>query len=135
MVVGCGSGYSAAAMAQLAGKVVAVEEDPALAAMARRMLAEVGAANVSVVEGKLRDGAPAEAPFDAILVDGAVEEVPDSLVAQLKPFGTLTGIERGERISRAVLYERLDSDASRRPMFEAWAALLPGFERPHVFVF
>ena len=135
MVIGCGTGYSAAIAARLAGKVVAVEEDPALAALAREKLGAVGAVNASVVEAKLREGYPAEAPYDAILIDGAVEFVPDDLIAQLRPAGMLAAIERQERISRAMLYERVGSDAARWPQFEAWATLLPGFERKREFVF
>ena len=93
------------------------------------------AANVAVVQARLTDGYPAEAPYDGILVDGAVEYVPDALIRQLKPGGLLAVIERGERVSRAMLYERVGEDAARRPLFDAWAPLLPGFERKREFVF
>jgi protein-L-isoaspartate(D-aspartate) O-methyltransferase len=135
MVVGCGSGFSAALLARLAGSVVAVEADAGLASMARERLARVGAANVTVVEGPLTEGWPAEAPYDAILIDGAVEVVPDALIAQLRPGGVLAAIVRLERISRAMLYERVGDAATKWPQFEAWAALLPGFERKPEFVF
>ncbi|MGH6924158.1 MAG: protein-L-isoaspartate O-methyltransferase family protein, partial [Propylenella sp.] len=76
LVVGCGSGFSAALLTHLAGSVVALEDDKGLAAISRGRLAELGPANVIVVEGKLTAGWPAEAPYDAILIDGAVEDVP-----------------------------------------------------------
>ncbi len=135
MVVGCGSGYATAILSHIADRVVGLEEDAALAALARQNLQSLGITNVSVVEGKLTDGCPGEAPFDAILVDGAVEVVPDALIAQLKPEGVLATIERDERVSRAMLYERIGADATKRPRFDAWATLLPGFERPRAFVF
>jgi protein-L-isoaspartate(D-aspartate) O-methyltransferase len=135
MVVGCGSGYSAAILAPLAGSVVALEEDPALAALARANLGTLGAANVSVVEGKLVEGCPGHAPYDAILVDGAVELLPDSLLSQLKAGGTLAAIERDDRVSRAMLYEKVGAEATKWPLFDAWATLLPGFERKREFVF
>ncbi len=135
MVVGCGTGYSAAILSHLAGRVVAVEEDKALAALARERLKAVGAANVEVVEAKLTEGCPAAAPFDAILVDGAVEVIPEALVGQLKPGGVLATIERDDRVSRAMLYERVGAEATKWPRFDAWATLLPGFERPRAFVF
>jgi protein-L-isoaspartate(D-aspartate) O-methyltransferase len=135
MVVGCGSGYSAANLAQLAGPIVAVEEDKLLAAMAREILARLGVANVSVVEAKLVEGFPGGAPYDAILVDGAVEVLPDALVAQLKAGGFLAAIERDERLSRAMLYEKVGEKAAKRSLFDAWATLLPGFERRREFVF
>ena len=135
MVVGCGTGYSAALLARIAGSVVAVEENEQLAARAADNLRLLGAANARVVRASLAEGCPGEAPYDAILVDGAVEVVPEALIGQLKPGGQLAVIEREERISRAMLYERFDEGASKWPQFEAWATLLPGFERPREFVF
>jgi len=135
MVVGSGSGCSAAVLAELAGSVVALEEDAGLASMARERLMELGATNVRVVEGKLVEGWPAEAPYDGILIDGAVEVVPDALIAQLRPGGSLAAIVRLERISRAMLYERVGEGAAKWPLFEAWATLLPGFQRKPEFVF
>ncbi|MDQ3561284.1 MAG: protein-L-isoaspartate O-methyltransferase [Pseudomonadota bacterium] len=135
MVIGCGTGYSAAIMARLAGTVIAVEEDEALAAFADARLRELGLGNARVVRARLVEGCAEEAPYDAILIDGAVEFVPDALMAQLKPDGRLAVIERQERISRAMLYERVGPERARWPQFETWAALLPGFERKREFVF
>lgn len=135
MVVGCGSGYSAAVLARLAGSVVAVEEHEELARIAAEHLRSLGAANVSVICSRLVDGHAAGAPYNAILIDGAVELVPDALIAQLRQEGQLAVIERGERISRAMLYERIGHGATKWPQFEAWATLLPGFERKREFVF
>ncbi len=135
IVVGCGSGYSAAVLGRLAGSVVALEEDAALAPLAREKLAAVGATNVTVVEGRLTEGWRSEAPYDAILIGGSVEVVPDALIAQLKPGGMLAAIVRTERISRAMLYERVGEGATKWPQFEAWATPLPGFDRRPEFVF
>ena len=135
MVIGCGTGYSAALLARIAAAVIAVEENEQLAAAATENLRSLGAGNVKVVRSKLTDGHPDEAPYDAILMDGAVEFVPDGLIAQLRPGGQLAVVERGERISRAMLYERFGTGASKWPQFEAWATLLPGFERRREFVF
>ena len=133
LVVGGGTGYSAAILSRLAGSVAALEEAPALAALAREKLK--GVSNAKVVEGKLTEGWPTDGPYDAILVDGAVETMPEALVAQLKPAGILATIERDERVSRAMLYERVGAEPTKWPRFDAWATLLPGFERPRAFVF
>jgi protein-L-isoaspartate(D-aspartate) O-methyltransferase len=135
LVVGAGSGCSAAVLTRLTGSVVALEENAALAALARETLPRVGAAIVTVVEGTLVEGWPAKSPYDAILIDGGVEVVPDALVAQLRPGGILAAIVRSERISRAMLYERIGDGATKWPQFEAWATMLPGFERRAEFVF
>lgn len=133
LVVGCGTGYSAAILSRLVGHVLALEEDPALVALARTNLQ--GMPNVVVAEGKLADGYAAEAPYDCILVDGAIEVVPEMLIGQLKPQGMLAAIERADRISRAITCERVGAEATRWPLFEAWATLLPGFARKREFVF
>lgn len=135
MVVGCGSGYSAAILAGLVGSVVAVEEDRALAAMAKESLGSLGAANVAVIEGRLVEGYPEAASYDAILVDGAVEVLPESLSGQLKQGGLLATIQRDDRVSRAMLYERVGGEVAKWPLFDGWATLLPGFERRREFVF
>ena len=135
MAVGCGTGYSAAILAQLSASVVAVEEEAELAAIARTRLAGLGADNATIVEAKLTDGYPAGEPYDAILVDGAVETVPDALLAQLRAGGRLAVIARDGRLSRAMLYERVGDAFAKWPRFEASAAVLPGFDRRREFVF
>jgi protein-L-isoaspartate(D-aspartate) O-methyltransferase len=135
MVVGCGSGYSAAILSGLVGSVVGVEEDKTLATLARGNLAALAVTNASVAEGKLAAGNPAAAPYDAILVEGAVEVLPDAILRQLKTGGLLATVERDDRVSRATLYEKVGSDATKWPLFDAWATLLPGFERKREFVF
>jgi len=135
MTVGCGTGYSAAVLARLAGSVVALEEDASLAATARDILRGLGADKVEIRVGPLPGGCSEAAPYDAILLDGAVEFVPDALIAQLKDGAMLAAIERQERISRAMLYERVASGGTKWPQFEAWATLLPGFEKAREFVF
>jgi protein-L-isoaspartate(D-aspartate) O-methyltransferase len=134
MVVAVGSGYSAAILSRLVGSVVAVEEDKALAGLARNALAAVGAGNVSVVEAKLTEGYTAGGPYEAILIDGGVETVPERLLSQLAR-GALTAIVRDGSVSRAMLYERIGGETTTWPLFDAWATPLPGFERPREFVF
>jgi protein-L-isoaspartate(D-aspartate) O-methyltransferase len=94
MIIGGGTGYSAAVMAQLAGSIVMVESDAALAAAAKTSLSIYS--NITVVEGALPDGHAIGAPYDIILVDGAVEEVNAGLIAQLADDGCLvTGVMEG----------------------------------------
>jgi protein-L-isoaspartate(D-aspartate) O-methyltransferase len=135
MVIGCGSGYSAAILSRLVGSVTAVEEETALASLARENLAAVGAGNVSVIEAKLTEGHKAGGPYRAILIEGAVEAAPEALLFQLEPGGALATIERDGSVSRAMLYEQVGKDHTKWPLFDAWATLLPGFERHREFVF
>lgn len=87
--VGCGSGYQAAVLSRLAGQVIAIETRATLAASARKRLANLGCANVTVVEGDGSAGWPAGAPYDAILVTAAAPEVPRPLIDQLAEGGRL----------------------------------------------
>lgn len=135
LAVACGSGYSVAILSKLVGSVVAMESDAALGAMAADGLKATGAKNVALVRAPALEGCPDEAPFDAILLEGAVEVEPQSLIAQLKPGGVLATIERTSRVSRATLYERVGEGFAKWPLFEAWAPVVPGFERKPEFVF
>ncbi len=133
--VGCTSGYSSAVLARLARTVVALEEDGELAEAARRNLAALSVANAKVVTGPLKEGAPAEAPFDVILLNGATEIVPETLCNQLKDGGRLVCVFGAPPASKAMLYFSEHGDVSGRPVFDAAAPVLPGFVKPPAFVF
>jgi protein-L-isoaspartate(D-aspartate) O-methyltransferase len=132
--VGAGTGYSSAVLARLAGSVIALEEDEALAGRAREALSAVGALNVEVAVGRLTQGRPGGAPYDVILLNGATEVAPEALLRQLKDGGRLVGIE-GRAPGRAMIYRAVGGEVSARSVFDAAAAVLPGFERPPAFVF
>jgi len=131
--VGCATGYSSALLAQLAGAVVALEEDRALAGAAERNLSPLP--NVKVATGPLVLGWPASEPYDVILMQGATEVVPDALLSQLKDGGRLVCVFGAEPQRKAMLYRRSDGETSGRPLFDASAPLLPGFSRKPAFVF
>jgi protein-L-isoaspartate(D-aspartate) O-methyltransferase len=133
--VGCATGYSAALLAHLAGAVVALEQDSALASRAAEALGTLGLTNVEVVTGPLREGYPSRAPYDAIVLEGATEIVPTALIRQLKPGGRLVGVLGRGPMGKAMLYRAVGTEVSGRPIFDAAAPLLPGFAKPEVFVF
>jgi protein-L-isoaspartate(D-aspartate) O-methyltransferase len=135
LVVGAGTGYSAAVISRLVGRVVALECDPALAAYARAALAGLDVKNVTVVEGPLNAGRAADAPYNLILIDGSVEVVPEVLTAQLAEFGQLATVVVDRGVGRATLFLKADGVVSQRPVFDADAEPLPGFAAPQRFVF
>ncbi|MBT9288126.1 protein-L-isoaspartate O-methyltransferase family protein [Prosthecodimorpha staleyi] len=135
LVVGASTGYAAALVAGLAATVVALEEDADLAAEAGRTLAGLGLDNVKVVVGRLSAGAPAEAPFDVILFDGAIESLPAAFAGQLAEGGRLVAIEGYGLAGRAKLYRSTSGTLSGRASFNAAARPLPGFEKAAEFVF
>jgi len=133
--VGGATGYSSAFLARLARSVVALEEEEALAPRARENLGAVGARNVTVVTGPLTQGWPAKAPYDVILVEGAVEIVPPALSRQLNAGGRLVAVVGRAPNGRATVYRSVAGEVSGWPVFDAAAPLLPGFAAPPVFVF
>jgi len=132
LVVGAGTGYSAAVLARLAGPLIALEEDEVLAAKARATLA---GSDVEVVSGPLAAGWPAGAPYDFILLDGAVEVVPAALIEQLADGGRMTAalVEKG--VTRLAAGRRSGAGFALIPFADAEAAPLPGFALPRTFGF
>lgn len=134
LVVGSNGGYGTAVAARLADSVVALESDAALQAIARDAWKAAGTTNVTAVSGALSGGHAAGGPYDAILIEGAVEDVPAALIAQLANGGRLATMFRGtDGVSRALLLTERDGAVGRRILFDAGTPLLPGFARPHAF--
>ena len=134
--VGCATGYSTAVLARLGASAVGVESDPSLAAKAKDALAQVGATNATVVEGPLGQGCAAEAPYDVIIFEGAVAEVPSQVCEQLAEGGRMVVTVLGERgLGEVRLYQRYGRTVSSRILFEAQPHLLPGFEPKAKFEF
>ena len=129
--VGTGSGYSAAVLARIVRTVVALESDPGLAATAGKLLGAVP--NVSVVTGGLAAGWPGSGPYDAIILEGAVSEVPQALCDQLRDGGRLVAVVGDNSQPRATLWQRLGSNFDQRAAFDAGASRLPGFGRKPAF--
>ena len=131
--IGCGSGYTAALLGKLAGSVVALEQDDALLKQAKTALS--GSPNVTAVAGPLVGGAASNGPYDAIVLEGATDVVPTALIGQLKEGGRLVCVLDAGAVGKAMLYRLIGGELSGRPIFDATAPLLPGFEKPPVFVF
>lgn len=131
--VGCGLGYSAAVQARLADAVVAVEEDETLAAQAQRALSEQGLDNAAVIAGPLAAGAPKHGPYDAMMIEGAVEEVPEALLAQLAEGGRIAAIFAEGRLGTVRTGLKRGGGVTWRFAFNAAAPVLPGFARTRSF--
>jgi len=133
--IGASYGYSAAVTARLAEAVVAVEEDASMAAEAQTLLSEQEADNVAVVEAPLTEGAPQHGPYDIILMQGGVEQVPDAILDQLKDGGRIIAIFMEGALGRARLGIKSGGRVTWRYAFDATAPLLPGFNVAREFEF
>ncbi|MCE3231410.1 MAG: methyltransferase protein [Alphaproteobacteria bacterium] len=135
LVVGCGSGYSLALVAHLAAHVVGIESHDGLAALARTYTQEQKIPNIQVVTGALGGGYPEGGPYDVILVEGAVGEIPLVLTQQLCPqHGRLVVIMKGKtgfgqaEFGKGVLVMRTEDTLTQVAKFDANCPYLPEFE-------
>ena len=128
LVVGAGTGYSAAVLRAMGLEVTAIESSAVLAATARDL-------KVKVTEGPLEAGFDKDAPYDQILIDGAVEYIPDTIIAQLADGGRLGAalIDRG--ITRLVVGRKAGGAFGTLSIGDAGVPALPGFSRPKAFTF
>lgn len=134
--LGTASGYSAAILSRLAASVVAVEPDAALAETAHANLAGLGIGNVTVVAAPLAAGHAAAAPYDVIIVEGAIELLPDAIAAQLAEGGRIVAVVGANGLAaKATIYTRSGGSVSGRPVFNTHVRPLPEFARPKSFVF
>lgn len=136
--IGSGGGYGAAILSSLVMTVIAVDESGACLERAAKTWSDMGICNIAGVQGAHTAGAPGEAPFDVIFINGAVPSVPDSLKAQLAIGGRLAAVirEPGTTGGQAVLIQRLSQgEFSPRVLFNAACPYLPGFEPEPAFSF
>jgi protein-L-isoaspartate(D-aspartate) O-methyltransferase len=136
LVVAAGAGYGAAVLDACGCKVIALEEDAALLALARRILPLV-APEVSLVSGPIGAGWPSEAPYDLILIEGAVPAIPAALADQLAPHtGRLIGAMRAEgRMAQTVIGERTKAGLRTTKLFDCATPMLPALQAAAVFEF
>lgn len=133
--LGSAYGYSAAIVAALAQAVIALEEDEILATEAERALADQGVDNAAVIRGPLREGAAKHGPYDAILLQGAVEQIPEAILSQLKDGGRIAALFSEGALGVVRLGYKIDGKMNWRFDFNAGAPVLPGFEIEQSFAF
>jgi protein-L-isoaspartate(D-aspartate) O-methyltransferase len=134
--IGAGTGYNIAILGRIVETVVAIEQVSRLAHNATKNLSELGIDNVAIIEGPLGAGAPKQSPYNIIFFDGAITEVPITILNQLAEEGRLIAmITKPGGISQAHLITRNNGAISGRNVFEASTPSLPGFERESTFAF
>ena len=131
--IGCGFGYSSAVIARMAEAVVALEEDDTMAADAQAALSRNNADNVIPQTGQLAAGAAEHGPYDVIVIEGAVEHLPDAITAQLKEGGRIAVLFAEGALGAVRIGYKIDGQMNWRFAFNAGAPVLPGFERHQAF--
>lgn len=135
LLVGTGAGYEAALLAQIVQTVVCIESDAGLATWAETALQDAHIGNAATVEGALQEGYASEGPYDAILINGGVDQVPARLFDQLKDGGRLAAIRRNGGVTRLARWQRNGEHYALLEGNTAAASLLPAFAREEAFVF
>ena len=133
LLIGAATGYAAALLARLGCAVVAIEEQAEFAARAKALLADRD--NVEIQTGALAAGAPGKAPYDLLFIDGAVEELPEALIDQLKVGGRAVFARAERGVTRLCVGTRTAGGFGARAFVDSEAVTLPGFARPKSFTF
>lgn len=133
LLIGAATGYTATLLSEIVGHVTAVESDEALLGVAATMLA--GLPNVVLVAAPLTVGAPDTGPYDVLVVDGAIEALPDALLAQVRSGGRVVSglLDRG--VTRLASGARTEGGFALQPFADSECAVLPGFGQPRGFQF
>lgn len=136
LVVGCGTGYAAAVASKLAATVISVHRSDDAAVRVQPILDRIEADNVvTAVHADPIGGDPGQAPFDVIMVIGAVDGVPSLLVDQLNEGGRLVAVEGCGRIGKGVVITKIDGLPAKRVLFEAHVPAFSGIETAPAFAF
>jgi protein-L-isoaspartate(D-aspartate) O-methyltransferase len=126
--VGCATGYSAAVLAYLGDSIVAIDGDEALCTEATANIEGQDISNIAVLHAAHAEGCPSQGPYDVIVIEGRVPEVPQALLEQLKDGGRLVAVVGDDICARAVLWTRHGQTFANREEFNATIAPLPGIE-------
>ena len=128
-----GLGYSTAVLAHMAEFVIGVEDDESRAEEAQSILSEQGIDNAAIIAGALAEGAAKSGPYDVIILQGAVEVLPDSLLAQLKDGGRIVSIFAEGDLGVVRIGYKMDQRINWRMAFNAGAPVLTGFAKKAEF--
>ena len=137
MLIGAGTGYTAALLSSLVESVIAIETRAQMVEKAQQAVAGLDIGNVAVIKARLQDGYASEAPYDAIIIEGAVEQIPQSLLDQLSDGGRLAAIWRpeGTQAGEACIWHKTGEAVSRTPLFTAQVPVLDEFRAKPKFSF
>ena len=131
--IACGLGYSTAVMAAMCDFVVAVEDDPSRAEEAQALLSGYGTDNAAVMTGPLQDGSVKSGPYDIIMVQGGVVDVPEPIISQLREGGRIACVFAEGTLGVVRIGHKIDGVVNWRFSFNASAPVLQGFEGQAVF--
>ena len=126
--IASGSGYGVVILSYLAGTVLGVENDKNLLEKSLELLLNLDVNNVAIIKGDIKEGFVKQAPYDAILIEGGVEEVPEIILTQLSDKGRLVTVQSNESgYGKAILIEKFNNNFITNILFDAYVPILSGF--------
>ena len=133
--IACGTGYSTAVLAHLAGTVVGIESNDMLVEQASQILSDLEIDNAAVIKGSPVDGYSNQGPYDVIILNGSIDFVPQKLLDQLSDYGRLVCVEGTRSLGKAVQYQKLGMSYARKELFDASIPAIPELTKSEGFVF
>ncbi len=135
LLIGAATGYCASLLSRLAAKVVAIDDDATLIAFAQAQVTGAALKNVELATAPMADGFSAAAPYDVVVIDGAIEHLPDAIIAQLADGGrVVSGYKKGP-VTQLVSGIKRGNTVALRAFMDNEIAVLPAFVRKPEFVF
>ncbi len=135
LCIGANLGYVPAVISRLSQVVICVESDESFASVAEQTLSEQGQDNCVVHVGDLAMGEGDHAPYDVVLINGAIEILPDILMSQVKDHGKIIAIRKHDGRSQISVGIKSGDRIAWDDQHNAFAPVLPGFEVVPTFVF
>ncbi len=133
--VACGTGYSTGVLAFLGSAVVGVEQDAQLCETGTKILQDLGVDSGVIVNGSHSEGQSKQGPYNVILINGFVGQVPQSLFDQLAANGRLVCVTEHNGVSCGMVYKKINDSILALAAFESLTISVPGFEKEAVFSF
>ena len=135
LVLPASTGYSSAIISNLAETVIAIEEDDYLISIAEKGLNKSNINNVVVIKKKINENCLDQGPFNAIIIEGAIDYLPDQFLNQLENHGRLFALIKKEDVTNAMLYIKNQNSINSRFLFSCDAPKLNFFKKKNSFSF
>ena len=135
LVLPASTGYSSAIISNLAETVIAVEEDDNFISIAEKGMNKSGINNVVVIKKKINENCLDQGPFNAIIIEGAIDYLPDQFLNQLENHGRLFALIKKEDVTNAMLYIKNGNSINSRFLFSCDAPKLNFFKKKNSFSF
>ena len=135
LVLPASTGYSSAIISNLAETVIAVEEEDNFISIAENGMKKSGINNVVVIKKKINENCLDQGPFDAIIIEGAIDYLPDQFLNQLENHGRLFALIKKEDVTNAMMYIKNGNSINSRFLFSCDAPKLNFFKKKNSFSF